>query len=85
MLDELDSGLDIDALGVVARRSPRAVREAHPELGVLAITHYRRGCWRSSCPTCVHLLDGRACHGVATGGPELARHLIEVEGYEGWR
>ena len=39
VLDETDSGLDIDALRVVGR-GVRAVREARPELGVLAITHY---------------------------------------------
>src|SRR3954470_3635670 len=41
VLDETDSGLDIDALGVVARGID-AVREARPELGILLITHYRR-------------------------------------------
>ena len=49
VLDETDSGLDIDALRVVGR-GVRAVREARPELGVLAITHYKR-LLQSSCPT----------------------------------
>ena len=42
ILDELDSGLDVDALGQVARRIERATREGDPPLGVIAITHYRR-------------------------------------------
>ena len=41
VLDETDSGLDIDALGVVAR-GVEAVRRARPELGVLVVTHYQR-------------------------------------------
>ena len=41
ILDETDSGLDIDALGVVAR-GVEAVRQARPELGVLVVTHYQR-------------------------------------------
>src|ERR1700751_4663170 len=41
ILDETDSGLDIDALGVVAR-GVTSVRDARPELGVLVVTHYQR-------------------------------------------
>ena len=41
ILDETDSGLDIDALRVVAN-GVQEVRQARPELGVLAITHYQR-------------------------------------------
>ena len=70
VLDETDSGLDIDALRVVGR-GVRAVREARPELGVLAITHYQR-LLDELVPDVVHLLvDGRI---VASGGPELAAH-----------
>ncbi len=68
VLDETDSGLDIDALRVVGR-GVRAVREARPELGVLAITHYTR-LLEELVPDVVHILmDGRI---VASGGPELA-------------
>ena len=80
VLDETDSGLDIDALRVVGR-GVRAVREARPELGVLAITHYQR-LLDELVPDVVHLLvDGRI---VASGGPELAGR-VEAEGYEAWR
>ncbi len=80
ILDETDSGLDIDALGVVAR-GVQAVREARPELGVLVVTHYHRILDQLK-PDVVHLLvDGRI---VASGGPELAVE-IEHNGYEAWR
>ena len=80
ILDETDSGLDIDALRVVAR-GVQEVRSARPELGVLLITHYQRILDELS-PDCVHILvDGRI---VDSGGPELARRL-EQEGYEAWR
>ena len=80
ILDETDSGLDIDALGVVAR-GVIAVREARPDLGVLLVTHYQR-ILDQLRPDKVHLLiDGRV---VESGGPELAVRL-EEEGYEAWR
>ena len=80
ILDETDSGLDIDALGVVAR-GVIAVREARPELGVLLVTHYQR-ILDQLRPDKVHvLIDGRI---VESGGPELAVRL-EEEGYEAWR
>jgi Fe-S cluster assembly ATP-binding protein len=80
ILDETDSGLDIDALGVVAR-GVEAVRQARPELGVLVVTHYQR-ILDQLHPDFVHLLiEGRI---VTSGGPELARQL-EEEGYEAWR
>ncbi|HET6964507.1 MAG TPA: Fe-S cluster assembly ATPase SufC [Acidimicrobiales bacterium] len=80
ILDETDSGLDIDALGVVAR-GVQAVREARPQLGVLVVTHYHRILDQLK-PDVVHLLvDGRI---VNSGGPELAVQ-IEQEGYEEWR
>ena len=80
ILDETDSGLDIDALGVVAR-GVETVRQARPELGVLLVTHYQRILDQLQ-PDVVHLLiDGRI---VASGGPELA-HRLEEEGYEAWR
>jgi Fe-S cluster assembly ATP-binding protein len=80
VLDETDSGLDIDALGVVAR-GVEAVRRGRPELGVLVVTHYQR-ILEQLQPQFVHLLiKGRI---VTSGGPELARRL-EEEGYEAWR
>ena len=80
VLDETDSGLDIDALRVVSR-GVRAVREESPQLGVLAITHYQR-LLEELVPDVVHLLvDGRV---VQSGGPELAVE-VEAEGYEAWR
>ena len=80
VLDETDSGLDIDALRVVAR-GVRQVRAVRPHLGVLLITHYQR-ILDELTPDRVHVLvDGRV---VESGGPELARRL-EEEGYEPWR
>jgi len=80
VLDETDSGLDIDALRVVAK-GVREVRSTRPELGILAITHYQR-LLDELQPDVVHLLvDGRI---VESGGPELALRL-EAEGYDAWR
>jgi Fe-S cluster assembly ATP-binding protein len=80
VLDETDSGLDIDALRVVAS-GVREVRAARPQLGVLLITHYQR-ILEYLEPDRVHLLvNGRV---VDSGGPDLARRL-EKEGYEAWR
>jgi Fe-S cluster assembly ATP-binding protein len=80
ILDETDSGLDIDALRVVAN-GVEEVRKARPQLGVLAITHYQR-LLTELRPDRVHILiDGRI---VDSGGPELAERL-EAEGYDTWR
>jgi Fe-S cluster assembly ATP-binding protein len=80
ILDETDSGLDIDALKVVASGVDE-VRKDRPDLGVLAITHYQR-LLDHLRPDRVHILiDGRI---VDSGGPELSEQL-EREGYEGWR
>ena len=77
VLDETDSGLDIDALKVVAR-GVREVRAERPEMGVLLITHYQRLLTELE-PDHIHILvDGRI---VTSGGPELAEQL-EREGYE---
>ena len=79
MLDEIDSGLDVDALGAVARRLREATEEW--ECGVLAITHFRR-LLHELTPTMIHVVSaGRV---VATGGPELAERL-ERDGYEPFR
>ncbi len=75
ILDELDSGLDIDALRDCARRVEDATKEDN--LGVLVITHYVR-LLEELKPDVVHILvDGRI---VSTGGPELADEL-ERDGY----
>jgi Fe-S cluster assembly ATP-binding protein len=80
VLDETDSGLDIDALKVVAR-GVQEVRADRPELGVLVITHYQR-ILEHLTPDVVHILiDGRV---VEEGGPEIAKRL-EQEGYDAWR
>jgi Fe-S cluster assembly ATP-binding protein len=80
VLDETDSGLDIDALRVVAL-GINEVRADRPDLGVVLITHYQR-LLEHVRPDCVHILmDGRI---VASGGMELAEQL-ERDGYEAWR
>ena len=80
VLDETDSGLDIDALKVVAR-GVQEVREDRTEIGVLVITHYQR-ILEHLKPDVVHILiDGRV---VDEGGRELAERL-EQEGYDAWR
>jgi len=80
ILDETDSGLDIDALRVVAN-GVQEVRKERPELGVVLITHYQR-ILQYLKPDRVHILiDGLI---VDDGGPELADRL-EQEGYEAWR
>jgi Fe-S cluster assembly ATP-binding protein len=80
VLDETDSGLDIDALRIVAE-GVQKVRQQRPALGVLLVTHYTK-ILELLHPDAVHVLvDGRV---VASGGPELADRL-EVEGYESWR
>ncbi|MDQ1616563.1 MAG: Fe-S cluster assembly ATP-binding protein [Actinomycetota bacterium] len=76
ILDETDSGLDIDALKVVSEGVNRV--RATGESGVLLITHYTR-ILRYIQPDFVHVfVDGRI---VEEGGPELAERL-ETEGYE---
>ncbi len=75
ILDETDSGLDIDALRVVAA-GVNAL--AGPDLGILIITHYQR-ILNYITPHVVHImLDGRI---VESGGPDLALHL-EEHGYD---
>jgi Fe-S cluster assembly ATP-binding protein len=80
VLDETDSGLDIDALRVVAR-GIEEVRRVRPQLGILIVTHYQR-ILQELTPDRVHvMIDGRI---AASGGAELANQL-EQEGYESWR
>jgi len=76
ILDETDSGLDIDALKIVAEGVNRF--RSHPDKGVLLITHYTR-ILRYITPDFVHVfVDGRIAE---EGGPELAEQL-EAEGYD---
>ncbi|HEY3834137.1 MAG TPA: Fe-S cluster assembly ATPase SufC [Acidimicrobiia bacterium] len=77
VLDEIDSGLDVDALGDVARRVQAMTGE--DGLGVIAITHYAR-LLRDLRPDYIHvMMAGRI---VGSGGPELAER-VEAVGYEG--
>jgi Fe-S cluster assembly ATP-binding protein len=78
VMDETDSGLDIDALKIVAEG---VTQLASPERGFLIITHYQR-MLDYITPDVVHVfVDGRV---VETGGPDLARK-IEDEGYDAFR
>ena len=80
ILDETDSGLDIDALRIVARGID-AVRAERPAMGVVLITHYQR-LLDEVQPDVVHImLDGRI---VESGGMDLVR-LLEIEGYDSYR
>ncbi len=81
VLDELDSGLDVDTLRQMARRVESAKTEWDPPLGVIAITHYRR-LLTVLVPDAVHVLAGGRI--VESGGPELAEQL-EATGYAGYR
>ena len=77
VLDEIDSGLDVDALRDVSRRIEAMTNEMG--LGVLAITHYAR-LLTELRPDRVHVfMDGAV---ITSGGPELADEL-EVSGYDG--
>jgi Fe-S cluster assembly ATP-binding protein len=80
ILDETDSGLDIDALRVVAT-GVQEVRRDRPELGVLAITRYQQ-LLEELQPDCVHVIVDGAI--VESSGPELAKQL-EAEGYDRFR
>ena len=78
ILDETDSGLDVDALKIVSEGVNRAQAATSPGLGVLLITHYTR-ILRYIKPDFVHVfIDGKI---VEEGGPELADRL-EDEGYD---
>jgi Fe-S cluster assembly ATP-binding protein len=78
VLDETDSGLDIDALKVVSEGINRF--RGRPDRGVLLITHYTR-ILRYVKPDFVHVFVGGRI--VEEGGPELA-DTLETEGYERW-
>jgi Fe-S cluster assembly ATP-binding protein len=75
VLDETDSGLDIDALKIVAAGVKSLVG---PDMGALVITHYQR-ILDYITPDYVHVFVGGRI--VKEGGPELA-HELEAQGYE---
>lgn len=80
LLDETDSGLDIDALRVVAN-GVRTIKELRPAMGAVVVTHYVK-LLDELQPDVVHvLIDGRIVH---TGGAEVATE-IEAHGYEPFR
>jgi Fe-S cluster assembly ATP-binding protein len=80
LMDETDSGLDIDALKIVAQ-GVNKLREESPEMTILLITHYQR-LLNHITPDVVHVMvDGRI---VETGGPEVALRL-EDQGYSDWK
>lgn len=77
LLDEIDSGLDVDALGQVSRRIEQLTSEG---LGVVVITHYNR-LLEELHADAVHVFAGGRI--VESGGPELAARL-EGSGYAEW-
>jgi Fe-S cluster assembly ATP-binding protein len=76
ILDEIDSGLDVDALHAVGERLSAATREWN--CGLLAITHFRR-LLDVLAPDVIHVMSAGKI--VASGGPELAE-ILERDGYE---
>ena len=79
IMDETDSGLDIDSVKVVSEGINRMYEQSSREMGILVITHYSR-ILHFIKPSYVHVMfDG---HFVVSGGPELAEEL-EQRGYEG--
>tara|TARA_Y100000590_G_C15628774_1_gene980363 strand:+ start:94 stop:840 length:747 start_codon:yes stop_codon:yes gene_type:complete len=79
VLDETDSGLDIDALQIVAN-GVNEIRKSRPNLGILTITHYQR-LLDHLRPDYVHILVEGGI--IDTGGFELVEKL-DSQGYEGW-
>lgn len=80
IMDETDSGLDIDALKIVSAGVNKLVEE-NPDMTILLITHYQR-LLDYIKPDVVHVMvDGKI---VRSGGPEVAMEL-EAEGYKVWR
>jgi Fe-S cluster assembly ATP-binding protein len=80
LMDETDSGLDIDALKVVAN-GVNKLKEENPDMTILLITHYQR-LLNYIKPDHVHVMvEGRI---VQSGGPDVALRL-EEEGYKDWK
>ena len=80
LMDETDSGLDIDALQIVAN-GVNTLREENPDMTVLLITHYQR-MLNYIKPDAVHVMVGGRI--VRSGGPEVAVAL-EEQGYADWK
>lgn len=77
ILDEIDSGLDIDAV-VAVGQGLKTIRENNPDMAVLCITHYQRILEYMDVDKVHVLVNGRI---IKTGGSELAK-LIEEEGFD---
>lgn len=75
VMDETDSGLDIDAIGIISRGVNALM---NPEMGVLVITHYQRLLNYIKPHVVSVMMEGRV---VREGGPELA-HELEAKGYD---
>ena len=80
LMDETDSGLDIDALQIVAH-GVNTLREENPKMAILLITHYQR-MLNYIEPDAVHVIVGGRI--VRSGGPEVAIAL-EEQGYADWK
>jgi len=80
ILDETDSGLDIDALKIVAKGINRLKKE-NPKMGIGLITHYQRILKYVKPDRVLVMKEGRI---VKSGGKELVRR-VEKEGYEGFK
>ena len=80
LMDETDSGLDIDALQIVAH-GVNTLREENPDMTILLITHYQR-LLNYILPDAVHVMVGGRI--VRSGGPEVAVAL-EEQGYADWK
>lgn len=80
ILDEIDSGLDIDSLKIVAQGIERA-RSENPAMSIMLITHYQR-ILDYITPDYVHVLcDGRMQH----SGDAMVAHMLEAKGYDGFK
>jgi Fe-S cluster assembly ATP-binding protein len=80
ILDEIDSGLDIDSLKIVADGIALA-RKENPDMSIILITHYQR-ILNYITPDYVHVLcDGR----IVASGDSTVAHMLESKGYDGWK
>ena len=80
ILDEIDSGLDIDSLKIVADGIALA-RKENPEMSIILITHYQR-ILNYITPDYVHVLcDGR----IVASGDSTVAHMLELQGYDGFK
>ena len=79
LLDETDSGLDIDALRVVAH-GVRTVRERRPQMGVLIVTHYASSSRSSSPTTCTSSSTARSSRAAAPSWPGASSATATTRG-----